>query len=239
MQVYGGEVHVDTAKANAYIGYSHIDAVNVFPLGGAIEVLHSVDGLALKENYFGAIDPIVSHYQPTALNPNPDPNARNDSGKVDSVLFQATTHLSAFLGRPRNAADVALGVFGMYNHIDSPSQKQDRLKFGADLNVIPTSFMALALRFDRVMPDGPNSDLAITAISPRVIFHTNWLSREYVMVSYSRYVYGSAYGATSTGGMSYTSYTAPVTNNNLLITMPAYSAAADFNLFVVSAAISF
>lgn len=231
MQVYGGEVHIDTAKANGYIGYSHIDAVGLFPLAGAIEVLHGADGLGFKENYFGPIDPLVNHYQmmPTA--------ARGDSGKVDTVLFQATAHLSPFLGRPRNAADVALGLFGMYNHINSPTLSQDRLKFGADLNVTPTSFMALAVRFDRVMPDGPHSEVAYSAISPRVIFHTNWLSREYVIVSYSRYVYGSGYGySTEPGKISYTSLTAPVTSYTQVMT---FQAPPDSNLFVVSSAISF
>jgi len=233
MQVYGGEIHIDTTKVNAYLGYSHIDAVGLFPLAGAIEVLHGVDGLNFKENYFGPLNPLVNYYQTS-------PNApRNDSGKVDTVLFQATAHLSPFLGRPRNAPDLALGLFGMYNHINAPnnmpSLSQDRLKVGADLNVTPTSFMAIALRFDRVMPDGPKNEVAFSAISPRLIFHTNWLSREYVILSYTRYVYGSAYGP-STTGLSYTSFTAPVTAT-LMTTQ--YTAAPDPNLFVVSSVISF
>jgi hypothetical protein len=68
-----------------------------------------------------------------------------------------------------------------------------------------------------------------------LIFHTNWLSREYVILSYTRYVYGSAYGP-STTGLSYTSFTAPVTAT-LMTTQ--YTAAPDPNLFVVSSVISF
>ena len=113
----------------------------------------------------------------------PQPADRDDSGKVDTVLFQSLVRLAPLLGKPRGGPDLALGIFGMYNHINSATLSQDRLKFGADLNVIPTSFMALALRFDRVMPDGPNSSEAFSAISPRLIFHTNWLSREYVIVN--------------------------------------------------------
>jgi hypothetical protein len=231
MTVYGGEVHVDTSQLNAYAGYSHIDAVGLFPLAGAIEVIHGADGLGFKENYFGPIHPIVSDYQTMAN------VAREDSGKVDSVHFQASTHLASLMGRPRGGPDLGLGVFAMYNHIDSPSNKQDRLKFGADLDAMIASFMAVGVRFDRVMPNAGDTTVAYSAISPRLIFHTNWLSREYVIVSYSRYIYGSAYGPSTTGGASYTPYAAPVTAFTPL-QLPVYNA-PDPNLVVVSAVISF
>ena len=41
------------------------------------------------------------------------------------------------------------------------------------------------------MPNARTARVAYSAISPAVIFHTNWLSREYVIVSYTRYIYGS------------------------------------------------
>ena len=41
------------------------------------------------------------------------------------------------------------------------------------------------------MPDGQNADVAYTAVSPRFILHTNWLSREYVILNYTHYTYGS------------------------------------------------
>jgi len=153
-------------------------------------------------------------------------------------LFQASGHLASLLGRSRSGPDLALGLFGMYNHIDAPSNKQDRLKFGADLDAMPTSFMAMGIRFDRVMPDGPHSQVAFSAISPRLIFHTNWLSREYVIVSYSRFIYGSAYGpSTVPGTTQYAPYTAPVTS--LTATQAPVSNGPDPNLVVVSAVISF
>ena len=211
-------------EGSGYVGYSHIDASGILPLAGGIEVIHGVDGVGFKQNYFGPLNPLVNYYQANPTAP------REDSGKVDTVLFQSLVRLAPLLGHPRGGPDVALGLFGMYNHISvTGGTTQDRLKFGADLDVIPLSFMALGLRFDRVMPDGPHSGVAYSAISPRLIFHTNWLSREYVIVSYTRYVYGA--------DVTYASYTAPVTSFTALV--PPALAAPDPNLVVVSAVISF
>ncbi len=234
MTVYGGEVHVDTAAVNAYAGYSHITASGILPLGGGIEVLHGVDGLGFKENYFGPISQVVNYYQG-----NPDAS-RADSGKVDSVLFQGLVRLAPLLGKPRGGPDVGLGIFGMYNHIDAPSNKQDRLKFGADLTVMPLPFMAAGVRFDRVMPNAGDTSAAYSAISPRLIFHTNWLSREYIVVNYTRYIYGSNVtyvGYTSTA--TYISPTVPPPFNPPAAATPARVAGPDPNLVVVSAVISF
>jgi hypothetical protein len=225
MTVYGGEIHVDTAKISAYAGYSHIDASGLLPLAGAIEVIHGVDGLGFKQNYFGRLNPVVAYYQM-----NPDAS-REDSGKVDTVLFQSLVRLAPLLGKPRGGPDVALGIFGMYNHIDAPSNKQDRLKFGADLDVIPLSFMAAGVRFDRVMANASDSTLTYSAISPRLIFHTNWLSREYVVVNYTRYIYGS-----EVTSLPYNSQVTSLVAPSPTAPKPA---APDPNLIVVSAVISF
>ena len=187
MTIVGGEVHVDTSRfGSGYVGYSHIDAASLLPLAGGVEVLHGLDGLGFKQNYFDKL----SYANQLIIGNNP----HNDSGKVDTVLFQYIVRLAPLLGRPRNGQDIALGVFGMYNHIKAPNVPlpldQDRLKFGADLTVSLARFAALGVRFDRVLPDGPNTDFAYSALSPRLIFHTAWLSREYIVVDYTRYFYG-------------------------------------------------
>jgi hypothetical protein len=231
MTVYGGEVHVDTAAVNAYVGYSHITASGILPLAGGIEVLHGVDGVGFKQNYFGPLNPQASFYELNSGAP------RDDSGKVDTVLFQGIIRLAPLMGKPRGGPDVGLGIFGMYNHIDSPSNKQDRLKFGADLNVMPLPFMAAAVRFDRIMPNAGDSTVAFSAISPRLIFHTNWLSREYVILSYTRFIYGSA--VTSALYNQQITSTIPPPPPPPPGTPPTPVAGPDENLVVVSAVISF
>ena len=185
LTISGGEVHFDSPKfGNGYIGYSHINAQAILPLAGGVEVIHGVDGLGFKQNYFTKLP------NPQLLGSSP----ANDSGTVDTILFQYIARLAPLMGRPRGGWDLALGLFGMYNHIKAPNNptplRQDRLKFGADLVASPARFMSVGMRFDRVLPDGPNTDFAYSAFSPRVVFHTAWLSREYVTLEYTRYFYG-------------------------------------------------
>jgi hypothetical protein len=92
----------------------------------------------------------------------------------------------------------------MFNHISADKQdlngtivpeyrfEQDRLKIGGELQVAPIDMLSLGVRFDRVMPDGGNADVAYSALSPRVVMHSKFLSREYVILNYTRYFLGSA-----------------------------------------------
>lgn len=232
MTVLGGDIHVDgPMMGSGYVGFSHISATSILPLASANEVLHSPDGFGFKQNYFGRLAN-VNGLEPNAMNPNPA--AHDDSGKVDTVLAQYIVRLAPLLGRGRGGPDLALGLFGMYNHIQAPNNvTQDRLKFGADLTVKPLRFLAAAVRFDRVLPDGPHTAAAFSAISPRLIFHTAWLSREYIVVDYTRYIYGSEVAASSS--YSTQAPTAMVTQQATTMKIPR----PDPNLVVVSALLSF
>jgi len=54
----------------------------------------------------------------------------------------------------------------------------------------PIPEISVGGRFDRVLPDGPDTSAAYSALSPRVIIHTKFLSREYVILSYTRFFLG-------------------------------------------------
>ena len=41
------------------------------------------------------------------------------------------------------------------------------------------------------MPDGGKTEVAYSALSPRMILHSNWLSREYIIFNYTRYFFGN------------------------------------------------
>jgi hypothetical protein len=196
MTVVGGEVHLDSPTiGNAYVGYSHIDADKVLPLSDGIQVLHGSTGFSFKQNYFGQLQ-TVSVPAAAGTLPGPGPN-HDDSGSVDTVLGQYVVKLSQVLGTGANGPDVALAVYGMINHVKffqgavARDVSIDKYKFGAEAEVTPIRFMSVGLRFDRAAPDGHNANLSYSALSPRLIFHTNWLSREYVILDYTRYFLGS------------------------------------------------
>jgi hypothetical protein len=188
MTITGGEIHLDPPRfGNFYLGYSHIKASHILPLSDGVQVLHSTTGYSFKNNYFQPLD--LASFTPFS-----------DSGTVDTVLFQYIFRLAPALGWPAGR-DLAVALFGMFNHVKFPYQmtstdppgteiSQDRFKYGAEAQASINRFFSAGFRFDRVQPDGTNTSVAYTALSPRVIVHTNWLSKEYFILNYTHYTLG-------------------------------------------------
>jgi hypothetical protein len=184
LTVIGAEVHVDSeVNGHGYIGFSHVDAEDILPLADGVEVLHARNGLQFTDNYF---NPVADAFFGAAP-PRPLPL---DTGTVDNVLFQYLLRLAPLLGWSDLGPDLRLAVFGMFNRISTDELKQNRLKWGAEVSVRPLKYLSGGVRFDSVMPDGPNDEAAYHAISPRLVLHSNWINREYIMLSYTRYFYG-------------------------------------------------
>jgi hypothetical protein len=187
LTVVGGEVHVDHPVAgNGFVGYSHVNATRVLPLADGVELLHSINGYGLKQNYFGGpVDPAYfAAPQPATL------PAANDTGKIDTVQFQYLIKLAPILGYSLDGPDLGLAFFGMYNRIDSTLVKGDRMKFGAEIGGAPLKNFWITVRGDRVMRDGTKSEEAFSALTPQLVVHTRWIAREYVTLSYTHYFVG-------------------------------------------------
>ncbi|HEX6271547.1 MAG TPA: hypothetical protein VFZ53_00835, partial [Polyangiaceae bacterium] len=187
LQVVGGDVHLDGEIGNAYLGYSHVDADELYPLADGVQLLHSGTGRSFKLNYFGEKERITGD------------TARNDSGTVDTVLTQFHLRIADFLNDPFNGRDLNLGVYGMFNHVESMKTsnhpldrdiKDDKLKFGADLDFQTLKFMSIGARFDRVIPRLADQDDAWSAVSPRLSFYTQRKTREQVILQYTHYFLG-------------------------------------------------
>lgn len=238
MTVMGAELHSDHPVAgNGYVGYSYIDAERILPLSDGVQVLHGANGAGFKNNYFGSLAAQV----PPVLQQGKDDPRRDDSGKLHTVLFQYILRAAPLFGRKEPGPDVSLGVFGMYNHVDTKKQdlngvavpayafKQDKVKLGAELQVAPIEQLSIGLRFDTVMPDGGNKDVSYSAISPRLILHSKWIGREYVILNYTRFVgVGSAvrpsapYSQPNPPGQPLASVTKPDENLISLTAMVAF-----------------
>jgi hypothetical protein len=188
LNVVGGDVHWDKELYNLYVGYSHIDANNVYPLGDAVNVLHSGSGRSLKLNYFGQKDRF------TGITPS------NFSGTVDTVLWQAMLRVAPLIGDPFGSRDLNIAFYGMFNKAKSPKEdandptsfdiNDDKLKFGADLDLSLLKFMSIGTRVDRVIPRLADTSNAYTALSPRVSFYTKWKSKEQAIVQYTHFFLG-------------------------------------------------
>lgn len=193
MTITGAEVHIDDeAIGNGFLGYSHVDAVNVMPLMDAIQVLHGSTGRGFKYNYFGE-----KPREGEVL-------GNNDTGTVDTLLFQYVLHLAPwFEALPFGSRDVALALFGMYNYARSPlglntsggfqndvDIRHHKLKYGAEVQFALHKYLSLGLRGDDVRPIVGQDEFSYQAISPRAIVKTGWKTKEYVVVNYTHFFLG-------------------------------------------------
>lgn len=194
----GAEIHMDNEDIGVYLGYSHIDGQNLFPLSDTLQVLHSGTGRAFKLNYFGQ----------KTRGPSDDPRLQggltptNVSGTLDTVLWENLVNLSPLLGDPFNGRDLTVSFYGMFNYARSPVEekfdksefdiKTYKLKTGLDVEMQALRFMSGAARVDRVIPKlgvaAKDSD-AYTAISPRVTFYTK-TRKEQIILQYTHFLLG-------------------------------------------------
>jgi len=183
MTISGAELRLaNTVAGEGYLGYSHIHASHILPLADAVEVLHSLGGSSFKNNFFGGFDPVTRTKLP------------DDSGDVDSVLFQYTASLGQIARYPKkfggNGPDLSLTPFAMWNHVKSANNDYSRLKFGAELIYSPLSVLALGARYDLVQPNLKDSKQSFTILSPKVILRTAFVTHEAITFQYSHYILG-------------------------------------------------
>ncbi len=184
LTIYGGDVHLDVAFCNGYLGFSRADMDNIVPLDNGVQAIHGTRGTDYKKVYFR--DP----EQPLA------PEQANNTGTVDTLLTQYILKLGNVIG---SGPDIDLAVFGMYAHVDAPAKPADnieqldldKLKFGGEAQIGLLRFMSVGFRADRVMPFMGHSGYSYTALSPRLTLYSKRESKEYIIVNYTHYDYGS------------------------------------------------
>ena len=194
MRILGVDLRLDGGwLGDGYLGFSSIKTANVGVLSDTIEVLHSQGGWQYQANYTGA------NYAGGII-------SSHGYSTVNSVGFQYTFSLAAFLLRPQEwwgqGADFTIQVFGMYNRIgglaprDEPAMAlmgKSKLKLGTQWLYAPLTFMSGGVRFDSVQPNMGDRTHDFWVVSPRLIFHTAFVTREQVMIQYQYYGYGSWY----------------------------------------------
>jgi hypothetical protein len=192
MQVLGVDLKLDGGwLGDGYIGFSSIKCSNAGVLMDTMEVIHSQGGWQFTNNYLGD----------------------RGTGTVNSIGFQYTFSLAAFMLRPQawwgQGADLTLQVFGMYNSISGIEAEgvvsnagkvagtdgygTKKFKTGGQLLYTPLPFFSVGARLDLVQPNLDNSTHNFTVISPRLVFRTDFVTHEMVIIQYQYYSYGSWY----------------------------------------------
>jgi hypothetical protein len=185
IQVAGADLKLDGGwRGDGYIGYSYLKAKNALTVADSIEVLHSQGGWQLAQNYF-----------------------QDGNGAIHSVAGQYTFSLASMLMRPRpfwgQSADVTIRPFFMFNKVvGTTGGREDvsKLKWGLDGIYSFMPMMAAGLRFDAVNPKMSDKDSTFYIISPKLIFRSEFVTHEMIVLQYSYYHYGAAYTDTSRSG---------------------------------------
>ena len=168
----------DSPYGDAYLGYARLSSETPIRVGEGLEVLHSIAGWNLRDNFFG--------------------QSSTGTGTVDTLLFQYVLSLARLLRAPEpfwgQGPDVLLSAFGMYNHVKSDDAMfngiKDKLKWGADATYLFLSFLGAGLRFDRVQPNLDDSTYAFSVISPKIVLRSEFVTHEQVLLQYSHYING-------------------------------------------------
>jgi hypothetical protein len=197
----GVEVHVDHPRwGSGYLGYSHVWGHNLYPLDEALQVIHGGRGYDFKLQYFG--NKFRQYRNSGYLN--------NDGGRVETVLFQYILRSWELFEYPGNRRSLNLSVYGMFSHAYSPPTltvldltpaggpalnglytiNDNKLKYGALLELAAFRHLSLIGRFDRVQPTSSDKEQSYTALTGQLVIRSDWRSNRQVIVGYTRFLLG-------------------------------------------------
>ena len=160
-----------------YAAGAYTDADRARTVGRILQVLNTDGGPGLMRNYLGA--------------------ASGGTGSLLTFAAQYDLSVARLLLYPNNfdgmSHDLVLSLFGMYTKVSSEDPTADgvnKMKFGAEGAYTFFSWLAGSLRLDHVRPSSEDDGQTFSIISPRIIFRSDWQSRDQVVLQYSHWLYG-------------------------------------------------
>jgi hypothetical protein len=102
---------------------------------------------------------------------------------------------------PSNRPDLILSAGAVLAHSANPTSTEFlknpimdgrvRFKGGLDLLYVASSWFGAACRVDYVVPNHRDADESFWVLAPRLLFKTNWQSRENISIRYAKWFYGA------------------------------------------------
>jgi len=177
ISVLGAEARLTAGPyGHLYVGAARTKASNASVVGGVIEILNARDGQGLMNEYLG-------------------PNSGGDGALTTfGVQYDLSVARMMFGDRYHGQnPDVLFSLFGIGTKVKSNDPSYDgvlKLKAGAEATYNLLSWFGLSGRFDHVRQDSALNRRAFTIYTGRLLFHTNWQSRDEFAFQYSHFVYG-------------------------------------------------
>lgn len=169
-----------------YLGYAHTAADQARAVSGIVRVLNAPGGPGLMKEYFGP--------------------ESGGTGTLDTLGVQYDLSLGHYLRLGENTVgagpDLVISPFAVMTMVGSADDEVDedgrplydeisKLKYGLEVTHGWASWIAGSLRYDRVLPDLDDTDETFAAISPRLIFSSDWGSQDQVVLQYTKWFSGS------------------------------------------------
>jgi hypothetical protein len=179
VSVFGGDLRLTLQRfGHLYFGYGFTDAQTARSVSGVLRVLNAQGGLGLMEEYFG-------------LQSEGTGQLHTFGGQYDLSLGNLARSPGKYEGQ---GPDLVLSAFGLATKVKSPVPEFDgvtKAKYGGEATYSMLSWLAAGVRYDRVQPNTDDDTQTHAVVSPRLIFKSDWASRDQVVLQYSRYFYGS------------------------------------------------
>ena len=159
-----------------YAGVARTTASNSGVVGGVIEILNARGGPELIEEYLG-------------------PDSGGDGAlTVFGAQYDLSTSRLVFGDKFKGTSpDLLFSLFGMAAAVESDDDVADgtlKLKGGFETTYTMLRWFGLGARVDHVRLDNDEDRQSFNVISPRLLFHTDWQSRDQIVLQYSYFGYG-------------------------------------------------
>ncbi len=187
IQVIGGDVRLTAGKyGHFYTGVGYTNAETARSVSGVIRVLNAPGGPGLRDEYLGSDGDVTG-------------SLLSVGAQYDFSWGHYLRTQSGYVG---SGPDLVTSIFGVMTNVKSEDKSVDatgtslydgvtKLKYGGELSYSFLSWMGASLRYDRMLPHIDDSDYTTAIISPRLIFKSDWGSRDQVVLQYSYWMNGS------------------------------------------------
>lgn len=174
--VLGADARLTGQYGHLYVGGAITRAVDAEVVSGIVEILNARGGPGLISEYLG-------------------PNS-GGNGSLTTFGAQYDVSISRFFFgeqyRGQNT-DVLISLFGIGTSVQSDDDAYDgklKLKLGGEATYNLLSWFGAGARVDHVRQDSEVNAKSFNTYTGRLLFHTNWLSRDEIALQYSHFAYG-------------------------------------------------
>jgi hypothetical protein len=175
LDIYAADARLTMGRfGHLYLAYAYDNAKYVGTLSRVISVLNTRGGQGLIDQYLGG---------------NGNGTIHTVGGQYDLSIGRLVSYPSAFSG---DGPDLFVSLFGMMvkTYSEDAYHRRTMTKFGLEATYSLLSWLAVSTRYDRVDPDADYRSYSFAVLSPRVIFRTDWLATNQVVLQYSHWFDG-------------------------------------------------